>query len=59
MEQVAGKFRQLTGTVQGVVVNQVRHIVFAIAMLLGVQIQHELRQRAVHTGDLAFHHHKA
>ena len=56
MEQVAGKFRQLPGTVQGVLVYQVRHIVFAIAVLFGVQVQHELRQRAVHTRDLTFHH---
>ena len=59
MEQVTSKFRQLTSTVQRVLVNQIRDIVFAIAMLLGVQIQHKLRQRTVHASDLPFHHHKA
>ena len=58
MEQVAGELRQLASTVQGVMVDQVWHIVFRVAMLLSVQIQHELRQRAVHTGDLPFHHHE-
>ena len=58
MEQVAGEFRQLASAIQGVLVYQVRDIVFAIAMLFGVQIQHELRQGAVQTGQLAFHHHK-
>ena len=59
MEQVAGEFRQLAGAIQGVLVYQVRDIVFAIAMLFSVQIQHELRQGAVQTGQLAFHHHEA
>ena len=58
MEQIAGKFRQLARTVQRIVVDQIRHVGFAVAMLLGVQIQHELRQRAVQMGNLAFHHHK-
>ena len=58
MEQVASEFRQLAGAIQRVLVHQVRDIVFAIAMLFGVQIQHELRQGAVQTGQLAFHHHK-
>ncbi len=59
MEQVTSKLRQLPGTVQRIVVNQIRNVVFAVAMLFSMQIEHELRQRTVHTRDLAFHHHKA
>ncbi|CCJ83722.1 hypothetical protein BN133_99 [Cronobacter dublinensis 582] len=58
MEQIACELRQLTGAIKRVVVHQVRHIVFAIAMLFGMQIEHELRQRAVQTGNLPFHHDK-
>ncbi|CQC05035.1 Uncharacterised protein [Salmonella enterica subsp. enterica serovar Typhimurium str. DT104] len=58
MEQVACEFRQLTGAIQRVVVNQIRHVVFAIAVLFRMQIQHELRQCAMHTRNLSFHHHK-
>ncbi len=59
MEQVAGEFRQLTGTVQRVLVNQIRDVVFAVAVLFGMQIQHKLRQRAVQACQLALHDHKA
>lgn len=59
MEQVFAELRQLAGTVQRGVVNQIRHIGLQVAVLLGVQIQHELGQRAVHAGDLPFHHHEA
>ena len=59
MEQVAGKFRQLTRTVQRIVVDQIRDVGFAVTVLLGVQIQHELGQRTVQMGNLAFHHHEA
>ncbi len=58
VEQIACEFRQLTRTVERVVVHQIRHIVFAIAMLFGMQIQHKLRQRAVQAGNLPFHNHK-
>ncbi len=59
MEQIAGKFRQLSGTVQGIVVNQIRNVGFAVTVLLSVQIQHELCQRTVQMGNLTFHHHEA
>ena len=59
MEQIASKFRQLTRTVQRVLVNQVRNIVLTVAMLFGMQIQHKLRQCAVHASNLPFHYHKA
>ena len=59
MEQIAGKFRQLACTVQRIVVNQIRNVGFAVAMLLGVQIQHKLRQRAVQVSNLTFHYHEA
>ena len=58
MEQIASEFRQLACTVQRVMVNQIRDVVFAIAMLFGMQIQHELRQRTVHTRNLPFHNNK-
>ena len=58
MEQIASEFRQLPGTVQRVMVNQIRNIVFAVTMLFGMQIQHELRQRTMHTCDLPFHDHE-
>ncbi|MNN51567.1 hypothetical protein D3C81_1662100 [compost metagenome] len=59
VEQVFTKFRQLAGTEQCSMVNQVRNVSFLVAVLFGMQIQHELGQRAVHTGNLPFHHHKA
>jgi len=59
MEQIFAELRQLASTVQRGVVDQVRHVGLQVAVLLGVQIQHELGQRAVHAGDLPFHHHEA
>ena len=59
MKQIASKFRQLTRTVQRVLVNQVRNIVLTVAMLFGMQIQHKLRQCAVHASNLPFHYHEA
>ena len=56
VEQIASKFRQLPCSVQRVMVNQIRNVVFAVTMLFGMQIQHELRQRTVHARDLPFHH---
>ena len=56
VEQIASKFRQLACSVQRVMVNQIRNVVFAVTMLFGMQIQHELRQRTVHARDLPFHH---
>lgn len=58
MEQIASKFRQLTRTVQRVWLT-VRNIVLTVAMLFGMQIQHKLRQCAVHASNLPFHYHKA
>ncbi len=46
-------------TVQRVPVNRVRNIVLTVAMLFGMQIQHKLRQCAVHASNLPFHYHKA
>ncbi len=59
MEEIATKFRQLAGTVQRVLVNQVRHVVLDIAVLFGMQIDHELTQGAVQAGNLPLHYHKA
>ncbi len=40
-------------------VNRVRNIVLTVAMLFGMQIQHKLRQCAVHASNLPFHDDKA
>ena len=47
-EAVFGEFRQLAGAEHGGVVHQHRHGGFLVAMLLGVQIEHELAERAFH-----------
>ncbi len=58
-EQVFLELGQLAGTEHAVRIDQVRHIDFGVAMLGGMGIQHELRQRAVQPGDAAFHERKA
>ncbi len=40
-------------------VDQIRHIGFQIAMLLGMQVNHKLAERPVQAGNLALHHDKA
>ena len=54
-KQVFFKLGQLPRAAQRVGVDDVGHIAFGVAVLLGLQVQHELRQRAVHAGQRAFH----
>ena len=59
MEQIFCKFRQLARALQSGVIHNIRRVMFGIAVLQRVRIQHELRQCAVQAGDLAFHDGKA
>ena len=59
VEQIFCKFRQLTRTLQGQVIHNVRRVMFGIAVFQRVRIQHELSQSAMQTGNLALHHGKA
>ena len=52
-EVVLGEFRQLAGAEQGGVVDQGRHDGFRVAVLGGVQVQHELAQRPLHARERA------
>ena len=44
---------------QTVSIDDVGHITLGVAVLLGLHVQHELRQRAVQAGHLALEHGKA
>ena len=51
LEQVFLEFRQLTGALQRRSLHQIRGVGLFVAMLAGVQVDHELRQGAMQTGD--------
>ena len=59
IEEILGELGQLAGAVQAVRVDQIGHVALGVAVLQGVQVQHELGQGAVQTGNLALHHHEA
>ena len=59
LEQVFLELRQLASALQRRRLHQVRRIGFFVAVLGGVQVDHELRQRAVHAGDGATQQGKA
>src|SRR5690349_3794471 len=44
LEQVAGKFRQLAGSIHGRRIHGVRRQHFRVAMLARVQVEHEVRE---------------
>ena len=58
-KQIFLKLGQLARATQTVGVDDVRRVALGIAMLLGLHIQHELRQSAVQAGNLTLHHCKA
>src|SRR6266568_7472820 len=47
------KFRQLRGPYHAIAPNEKRRTYFPVAMLTGVQIEHELNQRALQPGTRA------
>ena len=53
--KVLSKLRQLTGSIHGRRIDDVRRIAFGVAMLPGVKIEHELREGAVQMSDLTLH----
>ncbi len=55
LEQIVLEFRQLTGALQRRRLHQVGGIGLFVAMLTGVQIDHELRQGAMQAGDRPTH----
>ncbi|CAM5399471.1 hypothetical protein SSTU70S_01519 [Stutzerimonas stutzeri] len=55
LEQVFLELRQLAGALQRRSLHEIRRIGLFVAVLAGVQINHELRQRAVQTGDRPAH----
>ena len=59
VEQIFCKFRQLARALQGGVIHNIRRVMLGITVFQRVRVQHELSQRTVQTGDLAFHDGKA
>ncbi|MNN05903.1 hypothetical protein D3C81_1186780 [compost metagenome] len=55
LEQVFLEFRQLAGALQRRSLDQIRRVGLFIAVLAGVQVDHELRQGAVQTGNRPAH----
>jgi hypothetical protein len=58
-KKVFFKLGQLAGAAQGVGVDDVGHVALGVAVLLGLHVQHELRQGAVQPGNGACHDAKA
>src|SRR3546814_2668274 len=58
-EQVVLELRQLPGAAHRVGVDQQRHVGFLVAVLADMQVEHELRQRAVQARELAAQHGEA
>src|SRR3569832_1798011 len=58
-KQIRLELGQLTGTAQTVGIHEIRYIGFRIAVRTGMQVQHELDQRAVQTRERTAHHRKA
>jgi hypothetical protein len=53
------ELRQLPGAAHAVGVDQQRHVALGVAVLGDVQVEHELRQRAVHARQAAAQHGEA
>ena len=58
-EQVILELRQLPGAMHRLGVDQQRHVGFFVTMLIGMQVEHELRQRTVQPRQLAAQHGEA
>ncbi len=58
-KQVFFKLWQLTCAKQSFIVNDVRHVRFCIPVLLGLHIEHQLRQRAMQASKRSFENHKS
>src|SRR2546423_7444164 len=58
-EQILLELRQLPGADERLGLHQVRNLHLGVAMLARVQVQHELRQRAVQARELRAHHDEA
>ncbi|KAG1488723.1 hypothetical protein G6F52_013849 [Rhizopus delemar] len=59
LEQVVLELRQLAGAAQRIGVDQQRHVGLFIAVLAGMQVDHELGQRTVQARDRAAQHGEA
>ncbi len=57
-EQVLAEFRQLIGAEHRGIAHQNRRVDLEIAVLAGVQIEHELHQRPLHPRQRALQHHE-
>ncbi len=55
-KQILTKFRQLPSTKKRIVAHQKRRLDFQITVLGGVQVEHELAERALEPGKLALEH---
>ena len=58
-KQILLELGQLPGALHHLRVDQQRHVAFDVAVLAGVQVEHELRQRAVQARDAAAQHGEA
>src|SRR5258708_16215621 len=58
LEQIALELGEARHPVCAVAGNQVRNIDLDIAMLAGMDVEHELRDRAMQPGDLTAHHYE-
>jgi hypothetical protein len=50
-EHVLLEFGQLTGALEHLAVDDVRRVALDVAVLCGLQVEHELRERAMQPGD--------
>ena len=58
-KQIFFKLGQLAGAFEAVGIHDVRCVALGVAVLLGLHIEHELRECAVHAGNLTLHHGEA
>ena len=59
LEQVFLELGQLAGAHQGVAVDDIGYVIFFVAMLQRLLVEHELHQRTVQARDGAMHHGEA
>jgi len=58
-EQIRLELRQLPGADERLGPHQVRYVNLGVPVLAAMQVEHELRERAMQPRDLSTHHHEA
>ena len=57
-KQILAELGQLASAIQRSLIDHIRHVALFVTMLLGLLVEHELRQGAMQPGNLATHHGK-